>query len=135
MQKVKKIVLLRLLADFIQYHNLDQVKFPEDKFKESKLVVLNSSEDLFAELRDQNFSAVGGILRLKTNEIQEIYRQKDKAQSMHEMKKLVQQLPALNTLKQSLTIRKFQFLCVNFKNIRLKNTLIDCSQIHQSLNC
>ena len=71
-------------------------------------MLLTSSEPLYMELRDKNFSAVGGILRSKTAEIQEIFKQKDRSEmSMGEMKRLVQQLPAANALKQSLSDRMF----------------------------
>lgn len=71
-------------------------------------MLLSSAENLYVELRDKNFSAIGGVLRSKTSEIQEIFRQKDRGEmSMGEMKRLVQQLPAVNALKQSLSDRKF----------------------------
>lgn len=71
-------------------------------------MMLNSTESLYVELRDKNFSAIGGILRSKTAEIQKIFQQKDRGEmSMGEMKRLVQQLPAVNALKQSLTDRMF----------------------------
>jgi len=83
------------------------VKFPEEKFGEPKTMMLSSAEALYLELRDKNFSAVGGILRARTSEIQEIFKQKDRGEmSMVEMKRLVQQLPVVNALKQSLSDRK-----------------------------
>jgi hypothetical protein len=91
----------------------DQVKFPEEKFGEAKTMMLNSGENLYVELRDKNFSAVGGILRARTSEIQEIFKQKDRGEmSMIEMKRLVQQLPVVNALKQSLSDRKYEMIIV-----------------------
>lgn len=69
--------------------------------------MLNSGEELYTELRDKNFSAIGGILRAKTSEIQDIMKQKEKGNmSVGEMKRLVQNLPAIQALKQSLSTRK-----------------------------
>jgi len=76
---------------------------------------LTSNDELYAELRDKSFSAVVGTLRGKTTEIQEIFKQKDKAQSMGEMKRLVQQLPAVNALKQSLSNRKCVLYYIHFR--------------------
>lgn len=89
---------------------------PEDKFGETKVFMLNSGEELYTELRDKNFSAIGGILRSKTSEIQEIMKQKEKGNmSVGEMKRLVQNLPAIQALKQSLSTRTPKAAC--FKNI------------------
>lgn len=73
--------------------------------------MLNSGEELYTELRDKNFSAIGGILRSKTSEIQEIMKQKEKGNmSVGEMKRLVQNLPAIQALKQSLSTRKWKHI-------------------------
>lgn len=91
----------------LKLRSVDQVKLPEDKFGETKVFMLNSGEELYTELRDKNFSAIGGILRAKTAEIQEIMRQKERGNmSVGEMKRLVQNLPTIQALKQSLSTRR-----------------------------
>ncbi|ODN00291.1 Vacuolar protein sorting-associated protein 33A [Orchesella cincta] len=92
-----------LIDEFYGISN-NQVKLPEEKFGETKTIFLSSGEELYAELRDKNFSAIGGILRSKTSKIQEKLRQKERGNmSVTEMKQLVQHLPAIQTLKQSLS--------------------------------
>ena len=60
------------------FYTSASAKFPADKFassgkdgqssttEEQKKIVLNSGEELYAELRDKNFNAVGPVLSRKT---------------------------------------------------------------------
>lgn len=68
--------------------------------QETKVLFLNSSDELFAQLRDKNFNAVGQQLSRHAETISaQMERPKD---NMSEMKKFVERLPLLLGKKQAL---------------------------------
>lgn len=70
-----------------------------------KVVYLNSSDDLYGELRDRNFNGIGPALRRKAQNVaQQLEKRHDK--TMENMKKFVSQLPQLQAVKKSLGLRK-----------------------------
>ena len=92
------------------------VKLPSSKFtsagpnqdeakpESSKQFVLNSNEELFNELRDKNFNAVGQTLSRKARSISTAFEERHGAKTVQEFKSFVDKLPQMQTLKQSVTI-------------------------------
>lgn len=94
------------------------VKLPADKFSASeatseesgpsgnsamKTLVLNSNEELFHELRDKNFNAVGPTLSRKARSISTAFEERHGAKTVQEFKSFVDKLPQMQSLKQSVT--------------------------------
>lgn len=79
----------------------DEVSSPSTgPSSETKTLFLNSSDELFAQLRDKNFNAVGQQLSRHAERIAaQMERPKD---NMSEMKKFVERLPQLLAKKQAL---------------------------------
>ncbi|XP_025089148.1 vacuolar protein sorting-associated protein 33A-like isoform X2 [Pomacea canaliculata] len=98
------------LIDEIFGINNTSVKVPLDKLNpggsqdagETKKVVLNSSDALFAELRDKNFNAVGSIVSKKAKHITAEFDERHAAKTIGEMKQFVSKLPHLQATRQSL---------------------------------
>ncbi|ELR21297.1 vacuolar protein sorting 33 [Acanthamoeba castellanii str. Neff] len=67
-------------------------------------IPLNSSDRLFAEIRDINFSALGPLLHTKAKAIDKNYSERDKAKSLQEIKKFVAKLGVLQQEHRSLQI-------------------------------
>lgn len=63
---------------------------------------MNSSEDLYAEIRDKNFNAVGNILAKHAKSISSTLEERHAEKSVQDMKIFVQQLPTVLASKQSL---------------------------------
>ena len=63
---------------------------------------LSSSEELYSDLRDKNFNAVGPILAKRARAISQAYEERHKANSVKEYKSFVDKLPQMQALKQSL---------------------------------
>lgn len=91
-------------------------QFPAEKFLKSedepqvltadkKQIILNSSDDLFADIRDKNFNAVGPALQRKAKHISNQFEERH-GKSIEQMKKFVQLLPQLQTSKKLLAMRK-----------------------------
>jgi len=95
-------------------------KFPQDRFPQSeekgpggvqqpqqpteKKVVLNSSDELFDDIRDLNFSAVGIHLSRKAKQISAAFEEHKSAKTVGEMKQYVQRIPFMQRAKASLAI-------------------------------
>lgn len=79
----------------------------DDKFQagmssaDKKSIVLNSSEDLYIELRDKNFGAIGQILSRHAKSVGSQLDERHGNKSVQEMKIFVERLPALLAYKQS----------------------------------
>ncbi len=67
-----------------------------------KQFVLNSNDELFADLRDKNFNAVGPTLSKKARAISAQFEERHGAKTVKEFKSFVDKLPQMQTLKQSL---------------------------------
>lgn len=72
---------------------------------DKKQIILNSSDELFADIRDKNFNAVGPALRRKAKHISTQFEERH-GKSIEQMKKFVQLLPQLQTSKKLLAMRK-----------------------------
>ncbi|CAH0713728.1 unnamed protein product, partial [Brenthis ino] len=75
---------------------------PEVTARERKRIILNSSEELFAELRDANFATVGTALAKKARVIKTQLDERHNDKSVQEIKQFVSRLPQMLANKQSL---------------------------------
>ncbi|KAG5450104.1 Vacuolar protein sorting-associated protein 33A [Clonorchis sinensis] len=70
--------------------------------EQSKRLVLNASDELFAELRDQNFAFVGSILNKKSKDISALLSESKAATELTELKRVVSQLPEIRSTRVAL---------------------------------
>ncbi|XP_039288228.1 vacuolar protein sorting-associated protein 33A [Nilaparvata lugens] len=101
------------LIDEIFEINNTTVQLPADKFNSEdepseimagkKQVILNSAEELFAEIRNKNFNGVGPVLTRKAKTIASDFEDRHK-QGVQEMKQFVSRLPQLMAAKKSLAV-------------------------------
>ncbi|CAG2204838.1 VPS33A [Mytilus edulis] len=104
------------LIDEIFDINNTSVKLPPEKFQsaqgeetkgvptEPKKVILNSSDVLYADLRDKNFNAVGSIVSKKAKTITAEFDERHSAKTVSDMKQFVSKLPHLQQVRASLSI-------------------------------
>ncbi|XP_060927233.1 vacuolar protein sorting-associated protein 33A [Limanda limanda] len=91
------------------------VKLPPEKFAqkkqgeaskdlptEPKKLQLNSAEELYAEIRDKNFNAVGAALSKKAKIISAAFEERHNAKTVGEIKQFVSQLPHMQAARSSL---------------------------------
>uniref|UniRef100_A0A674CQ49 VPS33A core subunit of CORVET and HOPS complexes n=1 Tax=Salmo trutta TaxID=8032 RepID=A0A674CQ49_SALTR len=109
--------ILRGLCSFV-YGILDlcYVKLPPEKFAaqkkqgevgkdlptEPKKMQLNSAEELYAEIRDKNFNAIGAALSKKAKIISAAFEERHNAKTVGEIKQFVSQLPHMQAARSSL---------------------------------
>lgn len=103
-----------LIDQFFTINNCT-VKLPGEKFaaqsnsdsgtvdntSEIKTIQLNSSEELYAEIRDFNFSAVGPRLSHHAKSVVAQYEERHTAKTVGELKQFVQKIPQMEAYKQS----------------------------------
>merc|ERR1719361_1669890 len=108
-----------LIDEFFGIKN-STVKLPGNKFQpaeseegtdaqsstnSTKQFPLNSSEELYSELRDKNFNAVGPILSRKARIISAAMEEMRVGKSVQDLKAFVmEKIPQMKSLKQSVTI-------------------------------
>lgn len=80
-----------------------------------KKYVLNSSDKLFSQLRDQNFAVVGGMLNKIAKRINENYEERHHAKTVAQIRDFVGRLSELQQEHQSLKIRKSIFFFFFFR--------------------
>ncbi|XP_076367418.1 vacuolar protein sorting-associated protein 33A isoform X2 [Tachypleus tridentatus] len=102
-----------LLDELYGIHN-NVIKLPPEKFTKSSdggpqeiatepaKFLLNSAEELFAELRDKNFNAVGGLLSKKAKLLSAQFEERHGAKTIGEIKQFVDRLPHMQASKKSL---------------------------------
>ncbi|XP_055541088.1 vacuolar protein sorting-associated protein 33A [Wyeomyia smithii] len=76
--------------------------FAIEKNTEKNQFILNSKEQLFAELRDKNFNAVGAVLSRLAKSIRSRANENHGEKSIQELKKFVESLPHIKANEQSL---------------------------------
>nr|XP_054928610.1 vacuolar protein sorting-associated protein 33A-like isoform X2 [Dermacentor andersoni] len=85
-------------------HNL--VRLPEASSSEGagsrQQLCLNSAEELFAELRDRNFNAVGPLLSREAKSLTSQYEVRHDAKTIGEIKQFVDRLPSMQLKRKSL---------------------------------
>jgi hypothetical protein len=75
------------------------------------VVILNSGDSLFGEIRDKNFNAINHVLSRTAKELQQANETKNRLQSVNEMRKFVEQ-----------TLRTYQAKKISLENrINIKN--------------
>lgn len=94
--------------------NQSTAHFPSDRFLSSdewnlqtstsdkKTIILNSGEELYTELRDKNFNAIGQILSRRANEISKQLDERHNDKSVQDIKRFVERLPNMMAYKKSL---------------------------------
>uniref|UniRef100_A0A8W7PQX2 VPS33A n=1 Tax=Anopheles coluzzii TaxID=1518534 RepID=A0A8W7PQX2_ANOCL len=101
------------LIDEIFGINNTTVNLPAEKFNtgeglstdrntEKSQFILNSKEQLYAELRDKNFNAVGAVLSRMAKSIRSRANENHGEKSIQELKKFVESLPHIKSNEQSL---------------------------------
>ncbi|XP_059050426.1 vacuolar protein sorting-associated protein 33A [Achroia grisella] len=75
---------------------------PEVTAREKKRIILNSSEELYAELRDSTFTEVGAALSKRARIIKTQLGERHNDKSVQEIKQFVSRLPQMLANKQSL---------------------------------
>ncbi|XP_055963142.1 vacuolar protein sorting-associated protein 33A [Sorex fumeus] len=119
----RNVDLLTPLATQLTYEGLideiygiqnSHVKLPPEKFApkrqgdgqdlptEAKKLPLNSAEELYAEIRDRNFNAVGAVLSKKAKVISAAFEERHNAKTVGEIKQFVSQLPHMQAARGSL---------------------------------
>ncbi|XP_064424045.1 vacuolar protein sorting-associated protein 33A [Latimeria chalumnae] len=120
----RNVDLLTPLATQLTYEGLideiygiqnTYVKLPPEKFTakkpgdsskdlptEPKKLQLNSAEELYAEIRDKNFNAVGTVLSKKAKIISAAFEERHNAKTVGEIKQFVSQLPHMQAARSSL---------------------------------
>ncbi|NXY75437.1 VP33A protein, partial [Glareola pratincola] len=104
-----------VLITAISLHLAAYVKLPPEKFApkkqgeggkdlptEPKKLQLNSAEELYAEIRDKNFNAVGSVLSKKAKIISAAFEERHHAKTVGEIKQFVSQLPHMQAARSSL---------------------------------
>jgi hypothetical protein len=81
--------------------------------KRKKHVLSSSSDPIFSELRDQNFSIVGNSLNRIAKRINMDYERRNEARTVQQIREFVGRLPELQNEHQALRLRALQvpFLC------------------------
>lgn len=88
---------------FAKSNESDQQKdLSTDKKSDFKKIPLNSSDELFAVLRDKNFNAVGPELSKKAKTLSAIYDERKDAKTVRAMKQFVSKLPHIQLEKSQL---------------------------------
>lgn len=73
----------------------------DNTFSDIKTIQLNSSEELYSEIRDFNFSAVGPRLSHHAKAVVAQYEERHAAKTMGELKQFVQKIPQMEAYKQN----------------------------------
>ena len=96
-----------LIDEFFEICNTC-VKLPSEKFqaqnqdqgdsstvKSTKSILLNSKEEIYADLRDKNFNAVGPTLSKKAKEISAQFDERLGAKTVRDLKLFVDKMPQM----------------------------------------
>lgn len=140
----RSVDLMSVLATQLTYEGLiDEIfginnaiaHLPDDKFtktsenhssSETKVIYLNSGDELYSKLRDKNFNSVGQILGRYANTISNQMKERH-TDKMSDMKKFVERLPTMLANKQSLA---------NHMTIaELIKEVTDSDEFHDELAC
>ncbi|CAK9825400.1 Vacuolar protein sorting-associated protein 33A [Anthophora retusa] len=101
---------------------------------ETKQIILNSAEELYAEIRDRNFSGVGPVLSRKAKVISSQFDERHGDKSVQEIKQFVARLPHMLASKQSLA--KHATIAEMIKEVTDSSSFLESLQVEQELlNC
>ncbi|XP_046738532.1 vacuolar protein sorting-associated protein 33A [Diprion similis] len=134
------------LIDEIFGINDTTVELPAEKFHDSddsptvlpldkkEQIILNSGEELFAEIRDKNFNGVGPVLSRKARIISSQFDERHGDKSVQEIKQFVARLPHMLATKQSLA--RHTTIAEMIKEVTDSNNFLEALQTEQELlNC
>ncbi|XP_014204862.1 vacuolar protein sorting-associated protein 33A [Copidosoma floridanum] len=134
-----------LIDEIYGIHNTT-VKLPAEKFassdesptmsleKKIQQIILNSGEEIFAEIRDKNFNGVGPVLSKKARVISSQFDERHSDKSVQEIRKFVARLPHMLATKQSLA--KHTTIAEMIKEVTDSTNFLETLQIEQELlNC
>ncbi|XP_076181457.1 vacuolar protein sorting-associated protein 33A isoform X3 [Ptiloglossa arizonensis] len=97
-------------------------------------IVLNSGEELFAEIRDKNFNGIGPVLAKKAKIISSQFDEKHRDKSVQEIKQFVARLPHMLLTKQSIT--KHTTIAGMIKEVTDSSSFLEALEAEQELlNC
>ncbi|OAD52769.1 Vacuolar protein sorting-associated protein 33A [Eufriesea mexicana] len=97
-------------------------------------IILNSGEELFAEIRDKNFNGVGPVLSKKAKVISSQLDERHGDKSVQEIKQFVARLPHMLATKQSLA--KHTTIAEMIKEVTDSSSFLESLQVEQELlNC
>uniref|UniRef100_A0A146M4U8 Vacuolar protein sorting-associated protein 33A n=1 Tax=Lygus hesperus TaxID=30085 RepID=A0A146M4U8_LYGHE len=130
-----------LIDEIYEIKNMN-VFLPSEKFSDSndgpstmlspkKTIILNSADELHAEIRDKSFSAVGPTLNKRTAAISKQLEERHNDRSIGEMKQFVEKLPQLMETKKSLGIHLT--IAKMIKEVVDTDEFSDCLKLEQSL--
>lgn len=101
---------------------------------EKEQIILNSGEELFAEIRDKNFNGVGPVLSKKAKVISSQFDERHGDKSVQEIKQFVARLPHMLATKQSLA--RHTTIAEMIKEVTDSSNFLESLQIEQELlNC
>ncbi|XP_032671402.1 vacuolar protein sorting-associated protein 33A isoform X1 [Odontomachus brunneus] len=101
---------------------------------EKEQIILNSGEELFAEIRDKNFNGVGPVLNRKAKVISSQFDEKHGDKSVQEIKQFVARLPHMLATKQSLA--RHTIIAEMIKEVTDSSSFLESLQVEQELlNC
>ncbi|XP_017877001.1 vacuolar protein sorting-associated protein 33A [Ceratina calcarata] len=101
---------------------------------EKEQIILNSGEELFAEIRDKNFNGVGLVLSKKARLISSQFDERHGDKSVQEIKQFVARLPHMLATKQSLA--KHTTIAEMIKEVTDSSSFLESLQVEQELlNC
>ncbi|KAG7196607.1 hypothetical protein KM043_013095 [Ampulex compressa] len=134
------------LIDEIYGIKYNTVQLPARKFHDSndspttislnekEQIILNSGEELFAEIRDKNFNGVGPALRRKAKVISSQFDERHGDKSVQEIKQFVARLPHMLATKQSLA--RHTTIAEMIKEETDSTSFLESLQVEQELlNC
>ncbi|XP_074643726.1 vacuolar protein sorting-associated protein 33A-like [Tubulanus polymorphus] len=127
-----------LIDEIFGIHNTT-AKFPPEKFtkaiedgakkEEFKKIILNSGEELYAEIRDKNFNAVGPALSKKAKLISALADERHSAKTVGELRDFVTKLPHMTAAKQSLGTHTS--IAELIKEVTDSDQFLDCLRTQQ----
>lgn len=134
-----------LIDEIFSINNIT-VQLPAEKFHDSddsptdmsldkkEQIILNSGEELFAEIRDKNFNGVGPVLTRKAKVISSQFDERHGDKSVQEIKQFVARLPHMLATKQSLA--RHTTIAEMIKEVTDSNSFLESLQTEQELlNC
>ncbi|XP_057331707.1 vacuolar protein sorting-associated protein 33A [Microplitis mediator] len=134
------------LIDEIYNIHCTTIKLPAKKFHDSESsptvmsidkkeqIILNSGEELFAEIRDKNFNGVGPVLSQKAKIISSQFDERHGDKSVQEIKQFVARLPYMLATKQSLA--RHTTIAEMVKEVTDSDSFLERLQVEQELlNC
>ena len=88
-----RLLLVQKVQVFMKFNLVKYLQFI--LVGEMRQVSLNSSEDLYQEIRWLNFNAVGPSLSRKARSISAQFQERHEAKTVREMKEFVEKLPSM----------------------------------------